>query len=707
MTNKAPAVMIRTLMAVFLAVPACDTRAAASSEQVITATLNGLEIALDAKTGSILGLTYPGPGKMLQATPEAAGILDVACPQQKHPALRRASRFSSGVRISRTTDRVAIHWEDVGASQPSVDPSGRVAAIVTLEAAPDGKSVILGCRIENQSDVPITQVLFPDLIGLAPFGGAGETQFRLAATVTAPFVNLRPSPPDQLVGNPAITTYTSGGYQGPMGGRWMDLGSLAGGFSLFPKRWGLDPPTTVMLHLWETNKRVRLMIPHSVKVARGMHWESGQFVLTPHVSGWAKGIEPYRHWVKQNMKRVVPLPDHVRKGMGFRTIWMCQAEPADPQDPVFMFRDLPTLAQESKEHGLDEMVLWFTHHGFELPLPRFFEHLGGDAKFVKAVAECRKVGVNVAPFISVCIAKEKTMTKYGVKDFNTNYTYHPEFIPRLNPPYAGRYRGYQLDTRNAVWQAEVRASCKRLVDMGIPSLCWDQYFIQPPEPNLLTVTREIRAHSRQIDPQSTFSAEELHNFEVSADYLDYTWNWGPYRDVQPLVNAFPAPRVNFNVDASPAAVKHSFISNVYMNVQPRKPDSINGSDWIRNHPELSRALKQCAKLRTQFLPYFVDGTPIGDCILPKPCAGAQVCAYVLPDKILVIVLNTGVKAPKQLKFNPAPWLASTSGRYAVKWYDGEGHAIQSTELRQEQATVSTGTLECLGMALFELVALGQ
>jgi hypothetical protein len=313
------------------------------------------------------------------------------------------------------------------------------------------------------------------------------------------------------------------------------------------------------------------------------------------------------------------------------------------------------------------------------------------------------VGVNVAPFISVCIAKEKKMAKYGVKDFNTNYTYHPEFIPRFNPPYAGRYRGYQLDTRNAVWQAEVLASCKRLVDIGIPSLSWDQYYIQPPEPNLLTLTRQIRVHSRQIDPQSTFSAEELHNFEVSADYLDYTWNWGPYRDVQPLVNAFPAPRVNFNIDASSAEVKHCFISNVYMNVQPRKPDGINGSDWIRNHAELSQSLKQCAKLRTQFLPYFVDGTLIGDCILAKPCSGAQVCAYALPDKILVIVLNTGSQEPKQLKLNPAPWLASTSGRYAVKWYDGEGHAIQSAELRQEQTTVSTNMLDRLGMALFELV----
>lgn len=704
MSNKATMFATGLLLALLGVLSAFGAKVATASEEIVTATLNGLATTLDAKTGSILGLAYPGPGKMLQATPGAAGILDLACALPKQPALRRASRFSSGAKISQTADGVTIHWEDLGASQSSVALSGRVAATVTLAAAPDGRSVIAGCRVENQSDIPITQVLFPDLIGLVPFGGASQTQLRLGGTVMSPFLSLNASAPDQIVGNPAIAAYTSGGAYGPMIARWMDLGSLAGGFSLFPKRWGLDPPTTVMLHLWETNKKLRLMIPHSVKLARGSHWESGQFVVTPHVSGWAKGIEPYRRWARQNIHRVVSIPEHVRRGIGYRTVWMCRAEPADPQDAVFTFRDLPRLARESKEHGLDEMVLWFVHHYFELPLPPFFEHLGGEVEFVKAVAECRKIGVNVAPFISVCIAKEKTMSKYGVHRFNSNYTYHPEFIPRFDPPYATRYRGYQLDTRSAVWQAEVVASCKRLVDIGIPSVSWDQYFIQPPEPNLLTVTRQIRVYSRRRDPQSTFSAEELHNLEVSADYLDYTWNWGGHRTLEALVNVFPAPRVNFNVDASPAEVKYCFLNNVYLNVQPRKPDGINGSDWIGNHPELSRALKQCAKLREQFCPYFADGTLIGDCILGKSCSDAMVGAYVLPDKVLVIVLNTGAKGEKNLDYSLVPWLPSPSGCYAVKSYNGQGRLIATSEIAQSQGRLTTEALEPLDFTLFEIAS---
>jgi hypothetical protein len=425
--------------------------------------------------------------------------------------------------------------------------------------------------------------------------------------------------------------------------------------------------------------------------------------LTPHRWGWAKGIEPYRAWVKEHVHRVCPVPDHVRRGLGFRTVWMCRGRPGDPDDAVWKFSDLVKLAQESKSHGLDEMVLWFTHPHFELPTPSFHEHLGGDREFVKAVAECKRLGVNVVPFISVCIAIQKTAGAYGAKHFNTNYTYHPETIPRMNPPYAGSHLGAMISTTHPVWQRQVLTSCKRWIDMGIPSLSWDQYFIEPREPNLLTLTRQIRAHARKRDPQSTFSAEELRNIEISCDYLDYTWNWDLARDYQPMTSVFPAPRINVNIDTSPAEVKHYFAQNRYLNVEPRKPDDINGSDLIENHSELSKALKQCATLRVKFLPYFLDGHLIGDCILREPCAQALVTAYVLPDKILVIAVNQGPAQKIVLRCDPQAWLASASGRYAVKSYDGAGRLLETADLPADSRQLTTPVLENLDIALFELL----
>jgi len=96
-----------------------------------------------------------------------------------------------------------------------------------------------------------------------------------------------------------------------------------------------------------------------------------------------------------------------------------------------------------------------------------------------------------------------------------------------------------------------------------------------------------------------------------------------------------------NVDSSPKAVKYCFVDNLFVNIMPSKPEGINGSAWIRNFPELSKALRQCAGLRKQFMPYFTDGQLIGDCILSKPCTSARVNAYVLDEGAMIIVLNTG------------------------------------------------------------------
>ena len=168
----------------------------------------------------------------------------------------------------------------------------------------------------------------------------------MGGCVVKPFAELRPTPPAPLAGNPGATVYTAHGLYSPMMVRWIDYGSLRGGLSLFPRQWGLQPTMTMTLQLWETNHKLRMAFPHAETIAAGSPWQSDEYWLTPHGSGWAKGIEPYRAWVRQNIKRVVPLPEHVRRGLGFRTVWLSRNYPDDPQDANFTFADLPKLARE-------------------------------------------------------------------------------------------------------------------------------------------------------------------------------------------------------------------------------------------------------------------------------------------------------------------------------------------------------------------------
>jgi len=139
-------------------------------------------------------------------------------------------------------------------------------------------------------------------------------------------------------------------------------------------------------------------------------------------------------------------------------------------------------------------------------------------------------------------------------------------------------------------------------------------------------------------------------------------------------------------------------------VFPRKANSVNGSDWIVNHPGLSAALKQCAGLRKQFLRYFTDGNLIGNCILTEPCPNTHISAYVLPDRQLMIVLNQAGRRNVAFKCDLEPWLKSASGKYAVKAYDADGKLLESLDIDSPVWNGSTHSMDHLDMALFEFVA---
>ncbi len=148
-------------------------------------------------------------------------------------------------------------------------------------------------------------------------------------------------------------------------------------------------------------------------------------------------------------------------------------------------------------------------------------------------------------------------------------------------------------------------------------------------------------------------------------------------------------------------MKRAFLDNLYLTVFPRKANSVNGSDWIRNHPELSAALKQCARLRKQFLPYFTEGTFIGNCILTEWPNAAAVSAYVLPDKLLMIVMNEGAEREITIKLDIAQWLVSPSHRYEMKVYDNNGGLIHTKELSSRTRTLTTPWLRNMDFAIYE------
>ena len=382
----------------------------------------------------------------------------------------------------------------LGPSRANFKLEGKVAATVTLRADPDKRSVVLSCEIENRSQRPVRQVVFPELRGLVAVAGPDNTILKTCGFGSAPFRELVVPEVDQWYAvNSSTVEHKSGGMFATMWARWLDLGGLNGGWSLFPRRWGWDPRTTTVVQLRQATGKLRLLNLHACDVQPGAKWSSGEWVLTPHAGGWAKGIEPYRDWVRARREAAIPHAETHPRRLGISHALDVPKPARRPHRRRVAIPRPSSLAKEAKEHGLHELVLWAWQPAFDASLPSPYSHLGTEREMIDAIGECRRMQVNVAPFISVLQASPKTAGRYGLKiPDNNGWTYHTELIPRWNAPYATGLSCVQVGPANAPWQDEVADACRRWADKGVASISWDQYFTGQEKPTIQDLTRRIR-----------------------------------------------------------------------------------------------------------------------------------------------------------------------------------------------------------------------
>jgi hypothetical protein len=687
----------------------------AANESVLKTRLNGLDLWLDRETGSLVYLASPATGVLLEGTGEQSGLLDLAYPTNEFAPLRLASRFSKA-QVLHENNRVIIKWEALGPSRDNFPlPAGHVSAQVEVRAADDGRSVILSCRIENHSRAPIPQILFPDLWGLTPSNGVEGTQLRLARGVVRPFAVPFRKPETAPVyfsldwheypaKNPPTVEGEIGGYYNQNALRWLDFGGLAGGLSIFQKKWGtMDAPDVLTCRTQLNPMHLRMAWQQKGPINSGETWESGEFWLTAHPGGWAKGIEVFREYVRQvNPPRA--LPAHIQNGIGFRTIWMMQTAEKDPEKANFRYRDIPRAAEDALQHGLDEMVPWSWCDGFTLPI-HYRKALGTEQELLQGIRQAKALGVNVAPFVSVHIILNRAVARYGVKPGHDDWTYHPELIPPFRPYYAHEGEGTFIHDDNLLWQQDVRAALTEWVDRGMSSLAFDQFIfkeIPGQKPGLIKVIEQVRSVARAKDPQSTFCAESATDLELENSILDYTWNWVDYLDAGPIVSVLRSPRLNCNIEDSPMATKRCFLEGLYLNVMPSKPDEPNGTALISERPLLAKALKNVAALRKQFLPYFVEGNALGESVLSR-ATPAFVRGYQLRDRLLVFVLNDRPDAQHvALNIDLSLW-SPKSSTFRVKYFDEAGRLVRNSKVDTTRWLAVTDLLQPEEIAAFELL----
>jgi len=504
---------------------------------------------------------------------------------------------------------------------------------------------------------------------------------------------------------PTWKVYPAGGYYNGNSLRWLDYGGFDGGLSIFQKKWGSDDWPDILTRRTEQDPNsLRLVWEHKQEIVSGKNWDSGEFWLTPHAGGWAKGIEVYRDYVNQ-VNPPHELPANVRDDIGFQTIWMTQSVEVDPAKAAFRFSDLPRVAEDARWYGIHEVVPWGWCTYTTLPIPSLPE-LGTADDLLQGVKQSREMGVNVAPFISIVLARNRNAARYGATPGTEDYTYHPELIPMFRPYYTNISTSAEVDTNNKVWEQDVIAGLGDWINKGLTSFSWDIFLAKSQNgerPGLLTTIDTVRKFARTRYPESTFSAESVSHLEFDSQVLDYTWNWVDYTDSAPITSVLRSPRLNCDVEASSLVVKKCFADDLFLNVMPRKLDQPNGTALISEKPDLAAALSGVVKLRQKFLPYFVNGTFIGDSVLDQPLK-AFVRGYRLKDKMLVIVLNDEKQSNVlSIQSDLGLWLPAASS-YEVKYYDAGGNLVGTTSVEHSRWMGTTGRLDPEQLAFFEIQA---
>ena len=122
-------------------------------------------------------------------------------------------------------------------------------------------------------------------------------------------------------------------------------------------------------------------------------FEAKSFVLSAYRGTWHKGADIYRGFLKEN----ITLPE-VHEKVRFFTGWERIIMRTQYGENLFTFRELPEIASELKECGVDALLIFGWHkggHDNDYPNYCVSESLGGFDEFKKAISEVRKLGIQV------------------------------------------------------------------------------------------------------------------------------------------------------------------------------------------------------------------------------------------------------------------------------------------------------------------------
>lgn len=570
-------------------------------------------IGIDSHTGALASLRLRGSRSDFITGKSLAGLLRLAAPLPKITGNFLEAGTHGDANIEPLGDGLRLHYAKLSS------PHASLPIRVEVDIVPAGGGFQLKARVHNGWEQPIPQVIFPQIFGLGSVGTTDETRLQLGWNRIFVFKELTLRPDDSNFFEMPLYRYLPYGLHLPAGFnmKWFDYGNEQGGFTLFSH----DPTYKTQGLLVERPdrkaERANIRWMHYPYIEPGETWESPTFTLMPHTGDWYAGAKEYQKFTRKHYP--YRAPKRIREALGFRSIWMTYPGAA----PMYRYKDLPGLAKELDGLDLVEMVTWCWYKCASYPMDTSPD-LGTVEEYRDAIRRCQEMGVTIAPFVSHRLLLDVPETDPAWLFRNaagqsslSNYTFNRDFLPRFRPPFRADYSYVVGSAQSPGWRERGLSEYRKVLDHGGVSICCDQFFPwgqlefnptrtgRPADEGdwLLEFGEKARELIHARNPEGAFSGEG--SVDAAVPFIDYTWQWYSgfeFADWGPFRYVFPDFRLNANVNEHPRSAILAFVEGAFLNVMPR---SMEGR--LSECPRLVFTLKQLAKLRRQFLPYFTEG----------------------------------------------------------------------------------------------------
>lgn len=614
-------------------------------------TSSSSRLQIDDRTGFLTQLALAEPDITFQSG-GANGLFELALPLEDYATHRL--RLDGSQKLPTITQR----GHQITMVYPAlISDQGEYAVEATLRISSlqDG-SYSLQLTLVNRTPYTIPQVSFPDLDGLAPTGAAEDETLWMGKGRLKPYVEM--TVPDGQVSFYDLHRKRYYGYQGfNLCMKWCDLGNSQQGLTLFSKDLG---PDMQGLHVEKAAEvdRLRLTWVHYPYIEPGETWISSEFVIYPHRENWLEGARLYKAFIAPVLPPARP-SKYLVDTMGVQTYWF----PTETFDKELglRYRDLPKLAEDALKHGVREISLWsWTNCYFEFPY-RLNPLLGTEEELMEAVARCREMGVNLAPFVSVRGIRPWTgpedwfeQDPQGYRRFQS-WTYSRNFMPPFNPLYNESMVSAMACPASRGWGEAYVEGMRQLARWGFSSLGFDQIFPnscfnkdhdhkpQQTGREFHRYLREAIAEGEKVDPDSTFSGE--FSTEVTQTFQQYNWDWysggsgWPVEVFMPWRYVFPRFHLCMLVDRSLRWLLEAFTHGLSINFLPEAGHGLIGDD-----AEFSAKVQQLAAARRRYSRFFEAGEYYGSALLEGQYPVAAL--YEHQSEFLLILTNSRAEAKK-------------------------------------------------------------